>query len=104
MMRKGCKLCIDNPLEAEEHFLLKCSAFSKSRQLMWLNIQGNLVHSGFENVWLSVQGSAPSIQLLYLLGKMEADWGPDAASIIDSAVRQYLLRAAHDRKLLLAAI
>jgi hypothetical protein len=50
MTRKGCRLCDGNPLEDEEHFMLRCSAFSKSRQLMWSNIEGNLVHLGYFNV------------------------------------------------------
>jgi hypothetical protein len=102
MTQKGCRLCDGNPFDDEEYFMLRCSAFSKSRQLMWSNIEGNLVHLGLFYVWHSVHGAVPSDQLLYLLGKVEAHWSPEAASIIDSAVRQYLRRACDNWKLLLA--
>ena len=103
LFRKSCKLCPSGELEDEEHFILLCPAYARSRHIMWLNVEGNLQHVNAEEVWQRLQSSSPSEQLFYLLGRTEASWQPDAVDVIDSAVRQFILRAAHDRRALLAS-
>lgn len=102
--RKSCKLCFSGAVEDEEHFLIHCPAYIRSRSIMWLNIEGNLEHLNAIGVWQHIQSSSSFQQLLYLLGRTETVWQSDVADIIDSAVRQFILHAAHARRTLLASI
>jgi hypothetical protein len=100
---KSCKLCSGHLIEDEEHSLLHCPPFSKSRRIMWLNIESNLFQLDLFNEWRLLHLSPPPDQLSYLLGRTESYWDPNTPSVIDSAVRHFLLHAAHDRKELLLA-
>jgi hypothetical protein len=98
LRRKACNFCAGHMLEDEEHFLLHCSAYDRTRHIMWLNIEGNLCQAGLFNEWRLLRLSPLSKQLMYLLGRTENFWQTEAAIIIDTLVRQYLLSAASKRK------
>lgn len=101
-LRKSCKLCQIGAVEDEAHFMLVCPAFSASRRIMWLNLEGHLAQQGLETVWLQLLAAQPAEQLCILLGRLGEAWNEDAAFAIDSAVRQFILHAAQQRKLLVS--
>jgi hypothetical protein len=87
-MRKACKFCPGHVQENEEHFLLHCTAYERSRRILWLNIEGNLHQSGLFNEWRCFHLAPDKEKVEYLLGRGEAVWHPEALMTIDLFVRQ----------------
>lgn len=98
LARKACPFCPSKPMEDEEHFLLVCPAYALARQLMWLNIEGNLLQETLRSEWLDISLSPPRLQLDFLLGATKPSWHSQASLKIDRFVRQFILSAAAHHK------
>jgi hypothetical protein len=97
---KVCRLCYSGEFEAEEHFLLSCSAFYQER----LTFCDTLTHEmvvAFPVEYAEISQATGTLQMRYLLGRPEEHWAKDAPLLIDLLIRPYLLALEGQRKRLL---
>jgi hypothetical protein len=44
-----CRFCPNNQVEDEIHFIMSCTAYAFSRQILWLNLENSLLQDGLMN-------------------------------------------------------